>query len=744
MASAGVVSPSTAAKPGRSARALLAEARRLRAAAGDALEAPEERRRKARLAFEAVRNDLVHRQLAVLPVSRLKEMTEGRLRLGAIEGAGYSTVAAVLAAGRHRLEQLPGVGPQTAVQVIAAARQLQATMERSVRVRFDPDGRPTLQADLLIALRAYEDTEQAVSALRPHLSELTRRLDQVIDRSEPTASRFKILFTGRRQRSEAVLALGHLEALLQSDAVAQIGPRLTQVLTAVERSDDDPNSIWDEYERRAVAFNGLLIEVGELEPDQDATQGFVTAEVAARVNNQPLDTSLLRVSLRGYQAFGAKFALVQREAMLGDEMGLGKTVEALAAISHLHAEGHIHSLVVCPASVLVNWAHEVGKHSRLSTYRLHGSASDRRQGTAAWARRGGVAVTTFDSLRSLSRPDGLSIAMLVVDEAHYVKNPSALRTKAVRSWIADADRTLFLTGTPMENRVDEFRTLIGHLQPAIATEVSAVDGLAGASAFRQAVAPVYLRRNQSDVLGELPPRVETQDWVEFADDDLDAYREAVASGNFMAMRRAAYAPGEPTSSAKLARLVEIVEESMANGRKIVVFSFFRDVLATVATVLGDVVVGSLTGSVTPAARQALVDEFTAVGSPAVLVSQIQAGGVGLNMQAASVVILTEPQWKPSAEDQAVARCHRMGQIRPVNVHRLLAEESVDQRMLEILATKSVLFDEYVRRSELKDVSPDAVDVSDANATRQVVSQAEAERRIVEMERRRLGLEREPA
>ena len=154
-------------------------------------------------------------------------------------------------------------------------------------------------------------------------------------------------------------------------------------------------------------------------------------------------------------------------------------------------------------------------------------------------------------------------------------------------------------------------------------------------------------------------------------------------------------------------------------------------------------VGSLTGSVSPGARQELVDEFTAISSPAVLVSQIQAGGVGLNMQAASVVILTEPQWKPSAEDQAVARCHRMGQVRPVNVHRLLAENSVDQRMLEILATKSVLFDEYVRRSDLKDASPDAVDVSDAVATGHAVSQAEAERRIIELERRRFGFEEQP-
>jgi SNF2 family DNA or RNA helicase len=127
----------------------------------------------------------------------------------------------------------------------------------------------------------------------------------------------------------------------------------------------------------------------------------------------------------------------------------------------------------------------------------------------------------------------------------------------------------------------------------------------------------------------------------------------------------------------------------------------------------------------------------------VLVSQIQAGGVGLNIQAASVVIITEPQWKPTIEEQAIARCHRMGQIRTVDVYRLLAEDSVDERMLEILAAKAVLFDEYVRRSELKETTPDSVDVSDLKATKEIVTQAEAERRIIEVERKRLRLESEP-
>lgn len=451
----------------------------------------------------------------------------------------------------------------------------------------------------------------------------------------------------------------------------------------------------------------------------------------------------MRASLRGYQAFGAKFALVQGRAILGDEMGLGKSIEALAAMCHLHVEGKKHFLVVSPASVIVNWVREIEKHSELRGYRIHGA--DRERNLRAWTLRGGVGVTTFDALRSLPRPQGVDLGLLVVDEAHYVKNPTAARTKAVRGWVSATERVLFLTGTPMENRVEEFRTLVGHLRPALAAGIAIGNGALGATGFRKAVAPVYLRRDQADVLAELPPRLETQEWVELEGEALAAYRAAVASGNFMAMRRAAYAPGRPDDSAKLRRLVEIVEEAAANNRKIVVFSYFRDVLEAVALMLraelpGIGVIGPLTGSDAAPARQRMIDDFTAHKGPAALVSQIQAGGVGLNIQAASVVILTEPQWKPTMEDQAIARCHRLGQVRRVDVHRLLAEDSVDQRMLEILATKAALFDEYARRSEMKDVSPDAVDVSDLKTTQDVSSQAEAERRIIHMERKRLRVD----
>jgi SNF2 family DNA or RNA helicase len=178
----------------------------------------------------------------------------------------------------------------------------------------------------------------------------------------------------------------------------------------------------------------------------------------------------------------------------------------------------------------------------------------------------------------------------------------------------------------------------------------------------------------------------------------------------------------------------------AGNDTLVVFSFFRDVLDTVAATLGPKAVGPLAGTVPPVARQAMVDEFTAGTGLSVLVSQIQAGGIRLNIQAASVVIIAEPQWTPAIEEQAIARCHRMGQVRRGDVHRLLAEGSVDQRMLEILRVKADEFNEYARRSDLKEVTPDAVDISDLAAAKEAATRAENERRTVEMERKRLRME----
>lgn len=711
------------AATGRAARELLARAEALL----DRARAVREDHARAVDAVRAVLDpllcSLVDRELAAIPVSRLKDVTEGRLRLGALEQAGFATVGQVHGAARHELRLIPGVGAHTADQALAAAGRIADAVRDTVSVRIDVDAPDATATALVVALHqlveAGADARRAVEAAR----RLAGRLDPLVTAAAPAGSRLRLLFTGREKRARAVAAVAGLRTVLTEAAEQDLPMLFGQVSVDLLRAPESAPGAWVDFELRSAEYYSLLAELSGGGPDRDAAEGFLPAGIADRVRALRLDDSRLRVSLRGYQSFGARFALVQERVIIGDEMGLGKTVQAIAALAHLAARGEARFLVVCPASVLINWSREIRARSTLRALPVHGA--ERLDMFAAWRSSGGVALTTFDALRTLPEDASVAPSMLVVDEAHFVKNPATRRARAVAAWAERADRVLFLTGTPMENRVEEFRSLVRQLRPDLADVVTSTHGAAGSQAFRRAVAPAYLRRNQVDVLTELPALLHVDEWEEFSAGDLVAYREAVASGQFMRMRRAAYAA--PATSAKLERLRELVDEARDNGLKVVVFSYFREVLATVGEALGQDVFGPVSGSVPAARRQELVDAFSAVDGHAVLLSQIQAGGTGLNMQAASMVILCEPQIKPTLEHQAVARAHRMGQVRTVQVHRLLAADSVDQRMVELLARKDRLFDAYARRSDLAETTPDAVDVSDG----------ELVRRIVEEEQRRL-------
>jgi hypothetical protein len=261
---------------------------------------------------------------------------------------------------------------------------------------------------------------------------------------------------------------------------------------------------------------------------------------------------------------------------------------------------------------------------------------------------------------------------------------------------------------------------VGYLRPELVVDATEF----APKRFRRQVAPAYLRRNQEDVLTELPELVQVEEWLELSSEDLSAYRDAVYRGNFMAARQAAMLQG--ARSVKMQRLIEIVAEAEDNGRRVVVFSHFLRVLDRVAAALPGRVFGPLTGSVPAVKRQTMIDEFSAARGGAVLVAQIQAGGVGLNIQAASVVVICEPQVKPTTEWQAIARAHRMGQLQSVQVHRLLSEEGVDHRLYQLLARKREIFEDFARQSETAENAPEAYDVSEAALAKEVIA-AERER-----------------
>ncbi|WP_423463971.1 DEAD/DEAH box helicase [Promicromonospora sp. MS192] len=683
-------------------------------------------RERVRDAYTATREVCVHADLRTVPVTALEERRK-KLRVAVLEKAGFTHVTQVLAAGTDRLVDA-GIGAGTARLATSAARELADQADAELRFRIDVDPDDPYATVLVQALYAFG---LATDARHRHLDEARRVADVVPAHLEPAglaASVWRRLVAPADRRTAALVAVSAL-----ADQVA--AARLTDDARAVRAAVGQPPEaaeVWADFEARSAEYYGLLSQVVDLGDDHEAAEGGLPADVVRRVEAQPLDRTLLRASLRGYQQFGAKYALVQRRTILGDEMGLGKTMQSIAVAAHLVATGGTHVLVVCPASVVTNWEREVRQHSSLTAVVLHGT--DRERAAARWVTDGGVAVTTFEVLGRLDLPHDLRPALLVVDEAHYVKNPETLRGREVRRWADRSDRVLFLSGTPMENKVAEFKNMVGYLQPEVAGQLDPNAGLSGAKAFRRIVAPAYLRRNQEDVLTELPEMVQVDEWEQFGPVDGAAYREAVLAGNFMAMRQAAFAVTDPGDSAKLVRLRELVAEAVDAGRRVIVFSYFLSVLEQVMDLLGDLAVGPLTGSVPVPERQTMVDALSAPGGPSVLVSQITAGGVGLNVQAASVVIFCEPQVKPTIEAQAVARAHRMGQTRTVQVHRLLVEHSVDQRMMEILGSKAALFEEFARQSEITDASPSAVDVaapSETTLSRTIL--AEEQRRLASTE-----------
>ncbi|WP_153812371.1 DEAD/DEAH box helicase [Streptomyces sp. SUK 48] len=693
------------------------------AVAGDHARAVE----AVRAALKPIHDGAVARELGAIPVARLQDVTEGRLRLGNVDKSGLRTVGEVLEAGPYRLRQIPGVGQRTVDQMLAAARRLSEAVHETVAVHIDVDRPEPATTALVEALHVLVEAGPAARRTVDEATALAQRLGPLLTEAKPAAGRFRMLLAGREKRARALAALAGIRALVADAHAAALPESLAQTSVDLLRGTSSDIAAWVDFELRSAEYYGLLAEISGRQPDAAAAEGFLPEEVAERVRTQRLAEEHRRVSLRGYQAFGARFVLAQRKVILGDEMGLGKTIQAIAVLAHLAAEGQSHFMVVCPASVLVNWTREIEARSTLRVMVLHGP--DRHEAFADWKGRGGVAVTTFDALRGFPVPGGGEVGLLVVDEAHCVKNPGAKRSQAVAGWAERCERALFMTGTPMENRVVEFRNLVGMLHRGIADSLGEGDAPAGSVAFRRAVAPVYLRRNQVDVLTELPSLQQSDEWEELSATDEEEYREAVRDGNFMAMRRAAYM--RPQGSAKLDRLREIVREAGENGQKTLVFSNFKDVLGVVRGELAPdtVLFGPLTGGVPAARRQLLVDDFAAAPGPAVLLAQIQAAGVGLNMQAASVVVICEPQIKPTIEHQAVGRAHRMGQVRPVRVYRLLATGGVDERLVKMLAAKTRLFDAYARRSAVAEATPDAVDVSDT----------ELARRIVEEEQARLGV-----
>ena len=620
------------------------------------------------------------------------------IRTSLLKSAGYESVTDILNASFYKLSSIYGISENNAYTIKKAAEKMNQDTLKNVKIKINSDNKTKEATDLLKALYRYSKNKDIVDIANKVKDQYYDKLVDYVDELANYDDQFKLLYATYEKKKYVAEGLEFFKRV-EANNYKGIVSKLSSVKTRLDRVD----LISDE-----VAWNfftddpaGRFAMLDDLTPglfgNSDTFYGL-PEDLAEQIKDECIFPDGLLVNLRRYQEWGVKYALHQKKVLLGDEMGLGKTIQAIATMVSLKNTGATHFIVVCPASVTINWCREVEQRSKLKATKVHGSG--RKNMFKYWLKYGGVAVTTYESAGVFELPEDFTYSLLVVDEAHYVKNPDAARTQRIIKLKEKTDRVLYMTGTALENKVDEMVELIDQLQPNVANEAKNIAFMSSAELFRQKVAPVYYRRKREDVLTELPELIETDAWCSLNEEEKTKYENNILSTNrnYMAIRRVSFDIDDLKYSSKAQRLKELVEEAKQDGRKVIVFSFFLETIDKIFNYFHDICLFPITGALTPQKRQEIIDEFDNSPPGTMLVSQIQAGGTGLNIQSASVVIITEPQWKPSIENQAISRAYRMGQSRNVLVYRLLCENTVDEKIRDLLRSKQEIFDAFADKS----------------------------------------------
>ncbi len=656
--------------------------------------------------------------LDTIPVEELNRDKKG-IRVKMLRDSGFSTLADIVKASEYSLSSINGISPDGAKAIKQAASEIAEKAKSGTKIRLSTDDKNPLSTALISSLYKYNRAVPFIKMADEYLTNFGSSVSAAAADLRPAAGSLKWLFASSQKRSAAESAYQALSSILTDDLYREISSAARAVQSSAYVSSKDA---WADFSRDSIGYINLLESVvPDMVGGGDEVYGL-PEELAESVADIELDLTGLRCTLRRYQEWGVKYAVAQRRILLGDEMGLGKTVQAIAAMVHLRNKGATHFAVVCPASVLTNWCREIEKHSNLKVIKVHGNGKE--SAVRGWIAEGGVAVTTYETTSVFDIDESFRITMLTVDEAHYIKNPGAQRTVNVKKLCDHADRLLFMTGTALENRVGEMASLIQILNTSVFKDISPMLSLSNAPQFRESVAPVYYRRKREDVLTELPELVESMEWCNLTPEEKKVYKDALSEQNFMAARRVSWNVDDLSQSSKAQRMLELVSNAEEEGRKVLVFSFFLDTVAKVAALLGDRCMEPITGSVSPARRQEIIDEFDKAKPGSVLVAQIQSGGTGLNIQSASVVILCEPQIKPSIENQAISRAYRMGQSRSVLVYRLLCDDTIDERITDLLAEKQSEFDAFADESVAAD---DTLELDKAAINGIMIAEIEAQK-----------------
>lgn len=449
----------------------------------------------------------------------------------------------------------------------------------------------------------------------------------------------------------------------------------------------------------------------------------LAAEIRRDLLKHPLRTRLLKTELLPYQLDGIAFAAGAGRAVLADDMGLGKTIQGIGVAELLAREAGIAKvLIVCPASLKSQWLEEIAKFSDRDAFLIQGPTKER---AAQYAGPQFFTICNYEqTLRDTRYIEDVKWDLIILDEAQRIKNWEAATTRVVKS--LKSRFALALTGTPMENRLEELYTVVSfvdehRLGPAFrflnthreADDKGHVLGYRRIGELRERLAPVLLRRTRDMVMKELPPRhteiirvapseeqlilhganlrivsqVVAKSFI--SEMDLLRLRKALLMCRLAANGTALVDKRKPGYSTKLDELRELLGRLLEeDGRKIIVFSEWTGMLDLIEPIFKKCKRGfvRLDGSVPQAKRQSLVNRFKKQADCAAFLTT-NAGSTGLNLQVANTVVNVDLPWNPAVLEQRIARAHRMGQKRPVQVYLLVTENTLEERLLGVLGAK---------------------------------------------------------
>jgi superfamily II DNA or RNA helicase len=484
---------------------------------------------------------------------------------------------------------------------------------------------------------------------------------------------------------------------------------------------------------QAGRVQDLLSLVGKKSVSPEAKALFAKLSDIGEIDAVPKPRTL-KANLRPYQREGFSWLVFLHElaagGILADDMGLGKTVQTIALMLWLkgkHKDQKLQHLVIAPTSVVPNWMMEMEKFSpSLKAMVWHGPE---RHAMSEQIGDVDVVITSY----ALMRRDEeffqhLGFHYVILDEAQHIKNPMSATARAVKK--LRSERRLALTGTPIENRLSEIWSIFDFVSPGLLGDLSRFEekfarpiergDQEAAQKLRAAIHRFVLRRTKSEVAKDLPPKIEQDIIVPFADEQSKLYkqilrqvRESVLSevekqgvgksqiqilAALTRLRQVACdprlmkleGPWNEELSGKLSALKEIMQEAVAGGHRVLIFSQFVEMLKLIRTLLeGEGITHEwLTGDTKD--RMARVEHFNNDETVSAFLISLKAGGTGLNLTGADTVIHFDPWWNPAVEDQATDRAHRIGQKKTVSVYRLIAKDSVEEKILQLSGKKREL------------------------------------------------------